>query len=335
MNQKRPGTGPLTVIVLVFPGVRLLDVTGPIEVFASANEFGGRCRVQIASEDGAEVTTSAGTRIGADLRVDEVREPCDVLVIPGGPEWETLIKDDALLDVVRQLNEKARCTASVCTGAFLLAAAGLLDGRRAATHWRNSQQLALRFPSVEVQPDAIFVRDGRMMTSAGVSAGIDLSLALVEDHYGAEVARAVAKDMVVLMQRPGGQSQFSVRSRATHSRQETLRRVLDAVAENPEAKHTVSAMARRAGLSVRHLTRLFYEEVGTTPARYVEQIRLEAAQALLETGDDPMAAVARRTGFGSPESLRRAFVRQLDVTPGAFRASFRTTGVGTSEAGSA
>lgn len=328
MNRKRPGTGPLTVIVFVFPGVRLLDVTGPIEVFASANEFGARYRVQIASEDGAEVVTSAGTRLRADLRVDEVREPCDVVVIPGGPEWEMLIKDDALLDVVRQLNEKARCTASVCTGAFLLAAAGLLDGRRAVTHWRNSPQLALRFPSVEVQPDAIFVRDGRMMTSAGVSAGIDLSLALVEDHYGAEVARAVAKDMVVFMQRPGGQSQFSVRSR-THSRQEMLRRVLDAVAENPEANHTVSAMARRAGLSVRHLTRLFYEEVGTTPARYVEQIRLEAAQVLLETSDDPMAVVARRTGFGSPESLRRAFVRQLGVTPGAFRASFRTTGVGT------
>ncbi|WP_316770375.1 GlxA family transcriptional regulator [Streptomyces sasae] len=335
MNHKRPGTGPLTVIVFVFPGVRLLDVTGPIEVFASANEFGGRYEVQIASEDGAEVVTSAGTRLIADLRVDEVREPCDVLVVPGGPEWEALIKDDALLDVVRQLNEKARCTASVCTGAFLLAAAGLLDGRRAVTHWQNSQQLALRFPSVEVQPDAIFVRDGRMMTSAGVSAGIDLSLALVEDHYGAEVARAVAKDMVVFMQRPGGQSQFSVRSRAPHSRQEVLRRVMDAVAEKPGANHTVSAMARGAGLSVRHLTRLFHEEVGTTPARYVEQIRLEAAQVLLETGDDPMAVVARRTGFGSPESLRRAFVRQLGVTPGAFRASFRTTGVGTSEAGSA
>ncbi|MEU9471412.1 GlxA family transcriptional regulator [Streptomyces avermitilis] len=329
MNRKRPGTGPLTVTVFVFPGVRLLDVTGPIEVFASANEFGGHYRVRIASADGAEVITSAGTRLSADLRVDDVREPYDVLVVPGGPEWETLIKDDALLDAVRQLNEKARCTASVCTGAFLLAAAGLLDGRRAATHWRQSRQLALRFPSVQVEPDAIFVRDGPMMTSAGVTAGIDLSLALVEDHYGAEVARAVAKDMVVFMQRPGGQSQFSVRSRVPHTRQEMLRRVLDAVTENPEANHTLSAMARRAGVSVRHMTRLFDEEVGTTPARYVEQVRLEAAQVMLETDDDPMSVVARRTGFGSPESLRRAFVRHLGVTPGAFRASFRTTGVGT------
>lgn len=218
MNHNHRGTGPLTVTVLVFPGVRLLDVTGPIEVFTSANEFGARYRVRIASEDGAGVTTSAGTRLSADLSVDDVREPYDVLVVPGGPKWETAIKDEALLDVVRRLHAMARCTASVCTGAFLLAAAGLLRGRRAVTHWRQSRQLAVRFPSVRVEPDAIFVRDGPMMTSAGVSAGIDLSLALVEEHYGAEVARAVAKDMVVFMQRPGGQSQFSVRSQLPHSR---------------------------------------------------------------------------------------------------------------------
>ncbi|KUJ36908.1 GlxA family transcriptional regulator [Streptomyces sp. NPDC093228] len=331
MNQHRSGTDAVTVTVFVFPGVRLLDVTGPIEVFSSANEFGGRYRVQIASEDGAEVTTAAGTRISADLAVDDVREPSDVVVIPGGPSWETLIKDDALLDVVRRLHEKARRTASVCTGAFLLAAAGLLDRRRAATHWRHSEQLALRFPSVQVEQDAIFVRDGRMMTSAGVSAGIDLSLALVEEHCGAEVARAVAKDMVVFMQRPGGQSQFSIRSQVPHSRHEMLRRVLDEVATNPGANHTLTAMARRAGVSVRHVTRLFFEEVGTTPARYVEQVRLEAARVLLEAGDDSMPVVARHTGFGSPESMRRAFVRHLGVTPGAYRNSFRTTGVGAGE----
>ncbi len=334
MNHKRPGRGPTTVTVFVFPGVRLLDVTGPIEVFTAANEFGGQYQVRIASEDGTGVITSAGTRLGADVRVDDVREPYDVLLIPGGPEWETLIKDDALLDVVRRLHENARCTASVCTGAFLLAAAGLLDGSRATTHWRHAQQLALRFPSVRVEPDAIFVRDGRMMTSAGVSAGIDLSLALVEEHFGAAVARAVAKDMVVFMQRPGGQSQFSARSQVPHSRHETLRRVLDQVAERPGANHTVSAMARRAGVSARHVTRLFSEEAGTTPARYVEQVRLEAARVLLETGDDSMAVVARRTGFGSPESMRRAFVRHLGVTPGAYRAGFRTTRLSTKDSGS-
>ncbi|HEX6521943.1 MAG TPA: DJ-1/PfpI family protein [Streptosporangiaceae bacterium] len=315
--------------VFVFPGVRLLDVTGPIEVFTSANGFGGRYRLQVVSEDGLDVIASGGTRLGADLSVDDARQPCDVLIIPGGAEWEKLIKDDALLDVVRQLNGKARCTASVCTGAFLLAAAGLLDGRRATTHWRNAGQLALRFPAVRVESDAIFVQDGPVLTSAGVSAGIDLSLAIVEKHYGAQVARAVAKDMVVFMQRPGGQSQFSVRSQAAHTRHEMLRQVLDAVVEDPAGKHTLSAMARRAGVSARHMTRLFDHEVGTSPARYVEQVRMEAARAMLETGDDTLAVVARRTGFGSPESLRRAFMRNLDVTPSAYRTRFRTTGVDT------
>ncbi|MFG2358379.1 GlxA family transcriptional regulator [Streptomyces sp. NPDC048521] len=327
MNHKQVGTGSLLVTILVFPGVRLLDVTGPIEVFTSANDFGGRYRLNLVSPDGSEVTTAAGTRLGVDMGVEDAQEISDVLMIPGGPDWDQVIKDDALLDMVRRLDARSRCTASVCTGAFLLAAAGLLDGRRAATHWRYSRELALRFPAVQVKPDAIFVRDGKVMTSAGVTAGIDLSLALVEEQCGAEVARAVAKDMVVFMQRPGGQSQFSVRARAPRTRHETLRRVLDAVAEDPGANHTLSAMARRAGMSTRHVTRVFCDELGMTPARYVEQIRLEAAQAMLETGDDPMAVIARRSGFGSPESLRRSFVRNLKVTPGAFRARFHTTKV--------
>jgi transcriptional regulator GlxA family with amidase domain len=181
---------------------------------------------------------------------------------------------------------------------------------------------------VTVEADALFVRDGHIMTSAGVTSGIDLSLALVEEHLGADVARAVAKDMVVFMQRPGGQSQFSVRTHTPRARQQMLRRVLDAVAEDPSAPHTLAAMARRAGVSTRHMTRLFHDEMHTTPARYVEQVRMEAAQAMLEDSDDPMATVARRTGFGSPESLRRAFTRNLGITPGAYRARFRTTHTG-------
>jgi transcriptional regulator GlxA family with amidase domain len=329
MNHRPAGAGALTVTIFIYPGVRLLGVTGPVDVFAAANEFGGRYRLRMVSADGAEVTTSSGARLSADLSVDDLREAGDILLVPGGPEWDTLIKDDALLETVRRLDGTARRTASVCTGAFLLAAAGLLDGRRVATHWRHSRQLALRFPRLQVEPDAIFVKDGRMMSSAGASAGIDLSLALVEEHYGSEVARAVAQEMVVFTQRPGAQSQFSVRARAPHTRLEMLRRVLDAVVEDPGANHTLAAMARRAGVSARHMARLFSDEVGTTPARYVEQVRLEAAQAVLETGDDPMAVIARRTGFGSAESLRRAFVRNLGVTPGTFRASFRTGSVPT------
>jgi transcriptional regulator GlxA family with amidase domain len=326
MMYTRTRTAPLTVTVLLFPGARLLDVTGPVEVFTCANDFGGDYRVRMVSEDGGPVVTSAGVVLNADAATSTMPDETDVLLIPGGPEYEQLVKDDDLLDTVRALDSRSRCTASICTGAFLLAAAGLLDGRRAATHWRQARQLALRHPKVTVDPDAIFVRDGKMMTSAGVSSGIDLSLALVEEHFGAEVARSVARDMVVFMQRPGGQSQFSVRTKAPHARHETLRRVLDAVAEDPGGNHTLSAMARRAGVSPRHVTRLFCDEVGTTPARYVEQVRLEAAQAMLETGDDPMAVVARRTGLGSAESLRRAFVRQFGVTPGAYRNGFRTTG---------
>ncbi|WP_181802071.1 GlxA family transcriptional regulator [Streptomyces shenzhenensis] len=325
MKDTQSGRKPLLVTVLVFPGVRLLDVTGPIEVFATANEFGGRYRVRTVSPDGADVVTAAGTGLRVDLAAAQVREASDVVVVPGGPEWPSLIKDDALLDAIGALDALSCRTASICTGAFLLAAAGLLDGRRATTHWRFADQLALRYPRVTVEPDALFVRDGHIMTSAGVSSGIDLSLALVEEHLGADAARAVAKDMVVFMQRPGGQSQFSVRTHTPRARQEMLRRVLDAVAEDPSAPHTLAAMARRAGVSARHMTRLFHDEMHTTPARYVEQVRMEAAQAMLEDSDDPMATVARRTGFGSPESLRRAFTRSLGITPGAYRARFRTT----------
>ncbi|MFJ8491702.1 GlxA family transcriptional regulator [Streptomyces sp. NPDC094038] len=324
MKDRPSGRKPLLVTVLVFPGVRLLDVTGPIEVFSTANEFGGRYRVRTVSPDGADVVTSSGTGLRVDAAAGRVREVSDVVVVPGGPEWPSLVKDDSLLDAVRALDARSRRTASVCTGAFLLAAAGLLDGRTATTHWRFADQLALRHPRVTVATDALFVRDGRMMTSAGVSSGIDLSLALVEEHLGADAARATAKDMVVFMQRPGGQSQLSVRTHTPHARQEMLRRVLDTVAEDPSAPHTLAAMAHRAGVSPRHLTRLFRDEMNTTPAGYVERIRMEAAQAMLEGGDDPMATVARRTGFGSPESLRRAFARNLDITPGAYRARFRT-----------
>ncbi|MFJ9711861.1 GlxA family transcriptional regulator [Streptomyces sp. NPDC101234] len=325
MKELPSGRKPLLVTVLVFPGVRLLDVTGPIEVFATANEFGGRYRVRTVSPDGADVVTAAGTGLRVDLAAAQVQEASDVVVIPGGPEWPSLVKDDTLLDAIGALDARSCRTASICTGAFLLAAAGLLDGRRATTHWRFADQLALRYPQVTVEADALFVRDGHIMTSAGVSSGIDLSLSLVEEHLGADVARAVAKDMVVFMQRPGGQSQFSVRTHTPHARQEMLRRVLDAVAEDPSAPHTLAAMARRAGVSPRHMTRLFHDEMATTPARYVEQVRMEAAQAMLEGSDDPMATVARRTGFGSAESLRRAFTRNLGITPGAYRARFRTT----------
>ncbi|MCF3964364.1 GlxA family transcriptional regulator, partial [Streptomyces fuscigenes] len=333
--QPRPAgePRPLTVTVLVFPGVRLLDVTAPIEVFSAATQFGADYRIRTVSADGADVLTTSGVRLPVDLAAHAVTDTSDVLVVPGSPAWRPLVENEPLLRVVRSLDAGSLRTASVCTGAFLLAAAGLLEGRHATTHWRYAPHLASLFPSLTVDSDAIFVRDGRMMTAAGGSSGIDVSLALVEEHWGADVARSVAKDLVVFMQRPGGQSQFSVRSSQPGTRRSALRRVLDSVAADPAGDHTGTALARRAGVSVRHLGRLFAEDLGTTPARYVEQVRVEAARTLLETGDDPMSAVARRTGLGSADSLRRAFVRNIGVTPGAFRASFRTTGPGSARPG--
>lgn len=325
MSPSTGARGRRRVVVLAYDGARLLDLTGPLEVLATANDFGARYDVTIASHDGAPVVTDAGVRIVVDRRIADLDGRHDVLIVPGGPNWPDLIHDRRMVDAVRELSARSGCVASICAGAFLLGAAGLLDGRRATTHWRFTGELASRFPTVTVDSDALFVWDGKVVTSAGVSAGIDLTLALVEEQFGAEVARGAAKDMVVFMQRPGGQSQFSVRSHTSHARHENVRLILDTVVENPAAPHSLTTMARTAGMSVRHLNRLFRDELDMTPARYVEQVRVEAAKSLLEACDEPVSAVARRVGFGSPESLRRAFTREFGVTPAAFRERFNTT----------
>jgi transcriptional regulator GlxA family with amidase domain len=243
------------------------------------------------------------------------------LVVPGSDELPH--SPQRFLDAVTGLAARSTRITSVCTGAFALAAAGLLDGRRATTHWRHAAALARRFPKVSVEPDAIFVWDGRTYTSAGVTAGIDLALALIEDDEGADLARDVARDLVVFLQRPGGQSQFSVAARTPSPQNDALRGLLSEVTADPAADHSLPALARRGGLSTRHLTRLFNEQVGSTPAAYVEAVRLEAAQALLEAGET-VSGAARRSGLGSDESLRRVFLRHLGVTPSTYRARFRT-----------
>ena len=319
---------PRTVLVVAYDGVRLLDVSGPLEVFAVANEHGGHYLLRTASPDGGDVRANTGTRIGADVSLAEADAQGATLVVPGGPDWVRTIGDQPLLDQVRRLAGQAERTASVCAGAFVLAAAGLLDGRRATTHWELADQLARRFPQVEVDLDAIFVRDGPVYTSAGVTAGIDLSLALVEQDLGPRTARLVAKHLVVFLQRPGGQSQFSVRLQTGGTRHDVLRPLLDAVTAEPAREHTLDTMAARAGLSVRHLSRLFRDELGLTPAQFVEQVRVEAAQQALESTADPLDVVARRAGFGSVETLRRVFGKLVGTSPGSYRARFRTTGIG-------
>ncbi|MGW0732748.1 GlxA family transcriptional regulator [Streptomyces sp. NPDC002851] len=314
---------PRTIAVLAYDGVRLLDVTAPLEVFTTAAALGARYTVTLLSPQGGPVTTSAGTRLLTDP-VDDPPWRIHTLVVPGSPGLPQQLSPAGLLDAVRTLHSASWRTASVCTGAFALAEAGLLHGRRATTHWRFATTLARRHPDIDVDGDAIFVRDGRIYTSAGVSAGLDLALALVEADEGPDLAREVARDLVVFLQRPGGQSQFSVAARTPTPRHSTLTALLKSIAGDPAADHSLPELARRAGLSARHLTRLFNEEIGNTPAGYVESVRLEAAQTLLDAGETVTSA-AHRSGLGSDETLRRVFLRHLGVTPSAYRARFRTT----------
>ncbi|MFC9994950.1 GlxA family transcriptional regulator [Nocardia sp. NPDC127526] len=310
------------IAVLAYDGVRLLDVAAPLEVLSTAIALGADYELTVCSPTGRAVNTSAGATLGASASFAELSE-VHTVIVPGSPRLPAAPAPVELVDAITDLAGTATRMTSVCTGAFALAATGLLDGRRATTHWRHTGALARAYPRITVEPDSIYVRDGSVLTSAGVSAGIDLTLAMVEADAGAELAREVARDLVVFLQRPGGQSQFSAASRIPRPPHDPLRMLLDQIVADPAADHSLSSMASRSALSVRHLTRLFREHLGTTPAAFVETVRLEAAQALLESGETATQA-ARRSGLGSDESLRRVFLRHLGVTPSAYRARFRT-----------
>lgn len=336
------------MVFALYNKVTLQDVAAPLEVFARANDFGARYRVLLVSASGQPVRTTAFTGLTADLSLADVPGRIDTLVVPGGvpadfafsptahdiPEEVTPDQVPDALMTVRELAPRAARIASVCTGAFVLAGIGLLDGRRATTHWAHCARLAGDYPKVVVEPDALFVQDGPFITGAGLSAGTDLALAIVEDDYGTDLARRVARWMVVFLQRPGGQAQFSVWNETSLPATRTLRQVLDSVVLDPAGNHSAAAMAARAAVSERHLTRIFREEIGMTPARYVEQARLEAAKLLLVTSDDSQERVARRAGFGTAETMRRIFRRNIGVSPGIYRARFRTTGIDHPEPGS-
>ncbi|TGB14664.1 GlxA family transcriptional regulator [Streptomyces sp. MZ04] len=321
------------VVIAVFPDVDLLDVTGPAEVFALANrETAGRAgyQVRLAGPVGGEVRTSAGVRLVADLAFDEVGGQVDTLLVPGAVDMTEdgpVARIDA--DVVAWVKETAphaRRVASVCVGAHVLAAAGLLDGKTATTHWSTAAQLAADHPAVTVDPDPIFVRTdrGRLWTGAGISACLDLALALVAEDLGEDTALAVARQLVMYLKRQGGQSQFSV----PLSRPATSRRDIDElrlwIADHLDADLSAEALAARMCLSERHFARVFKQETGTSTAGYVEAARVEAARRLLETTDCPLDQVATAAGLGSAETLHRAFKRQLATTPGAYRRRFRT-----------
>ncbi|MEU7304880.1 GlxA family transcriptional regulator [Streptomyces sp. NPDC007206] len=317
--------GRRVVAVLAFDDVQLLDVTGPAEVLTTANSYGARYDVHIVSATGEDVRTSSGVRIGVDGTPSALPRRLDTLIVPGRRDWRRTVADTELVALAEKLSAGARRTASVCAGAFVLAAAGLLDGRRAATHWELAAELAAAFPDVDVQADPLFVRDGQVVTSAGVTAGIDLALSLVEEDHGPDTARDVARQLVVFMARPGGQSQFSTRLAAQRADDAAVRRVMDVVTSDPTADHDLESLARCAGLSARHLGRLFRSQTGMTPGQYVEAVRTEAAQTLLESGGHSVEEVARLAGFGSSESLRRVFQHRLGIAPTTYRARFRTT----------
>jgi transcriptional regulator GlxA family with amidase domain len=310
------------VVVVVFDGVTLLDVAGAAEVFAEANRFGADYQLRIASVDGRDVTTSIGTRLGVTDSLWSI-EIADTVLVAGSDNLPARAIDPTLVAAVKAVAGRTRRLASVCTGSFILAQAGLLNGRRATTHWHETRILARAFPEITVEPDAIFVRDGDVFTSAGVSSGIDLALALVEQDCGTDLVRDVARWLVVYLKRAGGQSQFSTLVEASPPPQSALRAITDAIACDPAADHSVKNLAARASLSTRQLTRLFRSELGTTPASYVELARIDAARSALDAGRT-VSETAHLAGFGSTESLRRAFIAHLGLSPRAYRDRFRT-----------
>lgn len=308
------------VVIVLFDGMQSLDATGPLEVFAGAARApGARYRVRTVSVGGEAVVCSSGLGLVPSMAVEEVGR-VDTLVVPGG---EGAHDPDALLvGVVRELAGRAARVTSVCSGAFVLARAGLLEGLRVTTHWRHCARLAEEFPGLVVEEDAVFVRSGRVWTSAGVTSGIDLALAVVEEDLGRAVALELARGLVVFLVRPGGQSQFSTQLAVQVAERVEVRQVRYLVDADPGADWSVAQMAARAGLSVRQFSRVFTAGVGCGPGRYVERVRLEWARRRLEEGSASVEEIARGCGFGTGEALRKAFVRRLGCSPSRYRERF-------------
>jgi transcriptional regulator GlxA family with amidase domain len=313
------------VLILLFDGVQSLDVTGPLEVLAHARaaDGGPAYEVRTASVSGQPARSSSGLRLVPDAALAGLAgTPLDLLIVPGGRGARHA--DPELVSWLRGHARESRRVASVCTGAFLLAEAGLLAGRRVTTHWEYCAELAGKYPDLTVEPDPIFIKDGNLATSAGVTAGIDLALALVEDDLGRGAALTVARQLVVFLRRPGGQSQFSAQLAAQSAIRQPLREVQQWIAEHPEEDLSVATLARRASLSERQFARAFAAEAGVPPGRHVDQVRIEAARRRLEDTTDGIEETARACGYGTPEAMRRAFIKTLGVSPAEYRRRFTT-----------
>ena len=309
--------------ILVFDGVKMLDFAGPAEVFVEANQSTPGYDVVLVSADGQGVQTSIGARVAvAGPAVGS--GPFDTIVIPGSELHPSKFVTPELLDAAQHLARNARRVTSICSGAFALAALGILDGCRATTHWKFTQDLAAGYPNIDVEPDSIFVRSGNTYTSAGVAAGVDLALALVEEDHGAAAARRVAQSLLVHLQRAGGQSQFSASLLTPLPRTPLVRSITDLVSAEPGRPYTVTELAAHAGVSARHLTRLFRSEVGSSPAEYVGIIRFGVARDMLDSGRSVTEA-ATAAGYGSSEAMRRVFVTRLGISPRKYQQRFRST----------
>jgi transcriptional regulator GlxA family with amidase domain len=314
-----------TIVMVALPGVQLLEVSGPLDVFAEANKQAGHAAYQllvVATAPGP-VRSSSGVQLMPDRIIDrDIKEPIDTLLVAGCPNAAEAPAEGPVIDWLRRHALTARRFGSVCRGAFFLAAAGLLDGRRATTHWAEAERLAEQFPGVTVDEDAIQVSDGPLRTSAGVTAGLDLALALVEEDLGHEVAMRIASQLVMFFKRPGGQMQFSRKGEVVPAGRAALQELQRWVAANPALDHSVANLAKRMDLSPRHFSRMFRSEVGVTPATWVEETRVSAARRLLEQGQEAPKQVAVHCGFADADTLRRAFRHHVGVTPAEYRKRF-------------
>lgn len=332
MNRKSPEQAPRRIAMLAFESCDIIDACGPLDVFAFV-EFFLRMRelltapaysLSIFAEKAGPLRTFSGIRIVADHAIGESDEGIDTLLVAGGPDIEPARRNTAMLDWIKGMAGRVRRIGSICTGAFLLAESGILEGRRATTHWAYCQRLAEQFPQVAVDQDRIFVRDGKVYTSGGVTAGIDLALYLVEEDWGHEAAVGAARGMVTFPCRPGGQTQFRSFLLGENRASRNFRQLQEWINANPQADLSVEALAQRMSMSPRHFSRLFDQEVGIPPAKFVESARVSSAFFLLEQTLLPMEGIAKRCGFGSAENMRRTFQRHLKVSPQDYRTRFRS-----------
>ncbi len=318
------------IAVVGFPDAQLLDICGPLEVFSRASRVisdEGRRRpevyaVELLAHRAGPVRTSSGLALVAARSFKSVRDGLDTLLVAGGRGTNAALRDRALIDWLRRIGPRVRRLASVCTGTFLLAEAGLLDGKRVTTHWASCEKLATNYPRLTVDPDPIFVRQGRLYTTAGVTSGMDLALALVAEDHGTAVSRAVARQLVLFLQRPGGQSQFSTQLQIQSADNLPLAELQAWMADHLAADLSVSSLARRAAMSPRNFARIFSKSLGITPARLVQRMRVEAARRRLEESEEGVKTIAAECGFGTPEAMRRAFLRAVRVPPSAYRSRF-------------